>query len=150
MLNEKWQVSLAKRIGRLCALMYIGMSTTLYAAPQLEMLLVDSHGHPLQQAAQGVDFAIQVNVIDGDGAVQVPKIKGLEQLHQGPVRTASRFSMVNGATSSQRSFYYTVRADKPGTYTIGPAQVIYQGDLLSSNVLKLTVGAQEQNDTAQS
>ena len=146
MLNEKCQHSLVKKIGNVVTIIVFLFSASLNAQPRVDLLVTNGQGDQLEEVAAGAPFIIQVNVIDGDNTIQIPKIHGIDEFVQGHVRTSSRFTTINGATSSTRSFYFSVRADDQGLFTIGPAQVRTKSGLLSSDVISIQIGLHEKKE----
>ena len=47
--------------------------------------------------------------------------------------------MINGISSGQKIYRYTVRAQMVGTYTIGPARVAINNQIINSNVITVVV-----------
>ncbi len=76
-------------------------------------------------AGQASEFVI---TLDGAQSVQVPPqpivVEGLEI--QGPGQS-QEFSSVNGITRIRYSFHYQVFAAKPGSYTIPPQSITFNG-----------------------
>ncbi|MFY8161577.1 MAG: BatD family protein [Candidatus Kapaibacteriota bacterium] len=66
-----------------------------------------------------------------------PKFKNFT-LVNGP-STSSEYSFINGRTSRQTKYTYTLRADKKGEFNIEPATVVVDGKTIQSNTTKLSV-----------
>lgn len=56
----------------------------------------------------------------------------------GPFRS-SNFSMINGKTSYEQALIYTLQPKEKGKFTIAPATITYNGKIIKSNPLKITV-----------
>ncbi|MFN3781644.1 MAG: BatD family protein, partial [Candidatus Kapaibacteriota bacterium] len=68
---------------------------------------------------------------------QPPSFKGFTVL-AGPSRSMST-QIINGQISSSMSFIYILLADSEGTFTIEPAKITVDGNVLSSNSLTIKV-----------
>lgn len=77
-------------------------------------------------------------VLKADGLKFTPPTFKNFTLVSGP-STSSEFSFINGQTSRQMKYTYTLRADKKGDFTIDPATVIVNGEKLNSNPIKVSV-----------
>ena len=75
-----------------------------------------------------------------------PSIAGLGQFLLQGTSSTSRFVVRNGTMSAERSFNYSVRAERPGTYIIGPAQLDVGGKSEESNRVKITVTPAAKSD----
>lgn len=77
-------------------------------------------------------------VIKAEGQkFEAPKFKNFTVV-SGP-STSSEFSFVNGRTSRQMKYTYTLRADKKGTYNIDPATIVVDGNTIKSNNVSVNV-----------
>lgn len=56
----------------------------------------------------------------------------------GPFRS-SNFSMINGKTTYEQALIYTLQPKEKGKFTIAPATITYNGKIIKSNPLKITV-----------
>src|SRR5690606_11671054 len=69
-----------------------------------------------------------------------PKLEYSSQAYQlqyvGP---SSQVSIVNGQVSSKKVFHFTLSASREGTYTIGPATISLNGQILKANALQFKV-----------
>ncbi len=144
MLKKKCQLSLAKKIGNIGALSIFICTAWLIAEPRLELNVTNSKGQPVKEVGVGIPFTVHIRMIDVEGSMQAPQIRGLSNFVQLHVRTSNRFNaMINGQTTSERTISYSVRAPQTGTYTLGPAELIYKGSQLNSNTVKVAVGEEE-------
>ena len=110
------------------------------------MHVLDIDGSPLAQAGAGHPFIIEVSMVDVAHGGQPPVVKGIEAFH---VKNAGmRITTVNGKTTSK--YMYELRIDVPGSYSIGPAELVYNKQKLLSNAIRVTVGKEqrEQQKTA--
>jgi BatD DUF11 like domain len=81
-----------------------------------------------------IEFAMN---FDGDNFEQ-PTFEGFRIL-EGPFQQVSQ-SWVNGRTSFQKSYTYTILPVKKGTFIIRSYAVEFNGKVYKSNTLKITVG----------
>ncbi len=81
-----------------------------------------------------VEFAMN---FDGDNFEQ-PSFEGFRIL-EGPFQQVSQ-SWVNGRTSFQKSYTYTILPTKKGVFIIRSYSVEFNGKIYKSNTLKITVG----------
>lgn len=96
---------------------------------------IRSEGEISNRVAVGRPFTLDVVVDDVYGSIQAPTIKGLDGC---VVRLVGTYmTMINGTSNARYS--YSVRIDKLGTYTIGPAIVHHQQQELASDQLKISV-----------
>lgn len=68
-----------------------------------------------------------------------PILKGVEGFDVSPAGTSTRVEIINGQVRSGIDYTYTLQPRRPGTYTIGPAEVTVEGKTLRSNSRTLTV-----------
>lgn len=107
-------------------------------ASDITLEIMDVNKRPLQQAQVGVPFLLEIS-FEGNGNKPV-SIEGLDQFHNKCVRTY-RMTVNNRATTS---YTYELRADKVGTYTIGPALVMRNHGPEQSNVITIVVAHEQQ------
>jgi hypothetical protein len=110
------------------------MCSSVQAA--LELYLTTMDDVPLKQGAIGEPFFIQVRDTESSGSIHQPHVEGLDPL----VQQGTTFAMHTINNSSTVVYKYQVRADTPGTYTIGPASVNHAGILQASNSVEFNVG----------
>lgn len=107
----------------------------------ITMRLLDHNGEAVNQVAVGVPFILEVTVSSQQGAIEVPAVRGLQSFvveHQTQVSTIN--SVMNGVRSTKKIFQYHMRADKQGSYTIGPASSIVDNQRIQSSLLTVIVG----------
>jgi hypothetical protein len=83
-------------------------------------------------------FSIVVTVNSSE-QVSEPTIAGLGEFVVQGRTSSSRFVVRNGVMSAERSFIFNVRASKPGTFTLGPAQLTVGGKTEHSSRIKIKV-----------
>lgn len=114
---------------------------------QADVLLkiVDRNGNKIKQVGVGVPFVVRLDIDRFANDDKRPEIKGLDtpDIKVEYSGTSSTIQNVSGHVTVDRVFNYTVRIDKPGKYTIGPAIVRIQGGNVESNVVTFTVGAEQ-------
>ncbi len=128
---------MVKTIGNISAIVFLSMSVSLCAV-DLSLRMVDSQGVPLTQAGAGQPFYVEVSVGDVNAFGVAPHIVGLDQFEVAS--SGTHINSINGRTTAK--YKYEVRIDKPGVYTIGPAELHYNRDKYISNELKIVVGEQ--------
>ncbi len=116
--------------------------TSSYVLPlSIKLKLTTVEGAALQQAAAGKPFLLNVVVTDASDSAQYPVLQGIEHFH---VRQSGfQLNMVNGSTSV--TYHYRIRIDTPGTYTLGPAQLTHQNEIVESEPISVIVGQEEKN-----
>jgi hypothetical protein len=127
-------------VGNILALLLCVVTFTAFA--ELELRITDIEGHQIKQAAVGVPFVVEVLIAGAGRTMQQPVIKGVESF--GPPN-ATNLSVVtiNGKTTVKHSYEY--QTDKPGIYSIGPAEIEGKGTALSSNIVTVLVGENQLN-----
>lgn len=128
------------RIGKI--IFFLGF--TLVCAQQVNntvtLRIADMQGSPIKQAALGVPFVIETIVAGPQVPLSTPVVERLKHFHiehQGLVSTIS--STINGVSSEKRIYRYIVRADKEGTFIVGPAIVNFSSGSLRSAELSIVV-----------
>jgi uncharacterized glyoxalase superfamily protein PhnB len=101
------------------------------------------------EVAAGDNFRITWELNANGSEFVAPEITGFQVL-SGPNQSSS-FQMVNGNVSQSLSFSYIVRAQKEGTYEVGPARIKANGQVIQSNALTIKVkkGAPAQQQAQQ-
>jgi|GEM_PF-5657041 hypothetical protein len=133
---------MVKKIGKAAALLTnVFYFSVCIAAPHVELSITDINGTPLSTASVGIPFQVRVVVAEVDEKFSAPAINGLQHFVRGATSSSSYFTITNGKSSSQRTFSYVVRADHPGTFTLGPARIHNNSAVLESNVLKIEVSS---------
>jgi hypothetical protein len=115
-----------------------------------ELAITANRGVPISvngkaEVAVGQTFAVVVSV-KSSGPLTEPTIGGLGQLTRLGSSSSSKFLMQNGAMTAERSFIYSMRADKEGEYIIGPAQLIVDGKSVTTERIKLIIRAESKTD----
>lgn len=106
---------------------------------QLKLATLD--GAPLQQAAVGQPFLLNVVVTNANDMAQYPVLKGIDNFH---VRQSGfQMNMINGNTAI--TYHYRVRIDTAGTYTLGPAQLTHENTTVESEPITVTVGQEQKS-----
>lgn len=84
-------------------------------------------------------FSIVLTVNGASDKLGEPSIAGLGQFVLQGTSSTSRYLVQNGVMSAERSFIFTVRAPKPGLFTVGPAQISISGKIAHSDRVKVKV-----------
>ena len=117
-------------------LLGVGLLLTSYACfAGLTLRTVDLKGKPLQEVRVGYPFKIEVAVDDVGTYTTHPTVAGLELTSVRGRET--KMQIINGRRSTQ--FVYTVTIDKPGSYTLGPAELVHNNQRISSGTTTLVV-----------
>ncbi|HMG14539.1 MAG TPA: BatD family protein [Saprospiraceae bacterium] len=97
-------------------------------------------------ASVGESFEISYAIVNADGKnFRAPNLNIFEVL-SGPNQSISTQS-VNGSWSQSITYSYILRASKPGTYHVPPAQINIGGKLVQSNPLTIEIKNQAQTQT---
>ena len=96
--------------------------------------------------ATGEQVQLTITLTNARGSIAPPAMEGLVVV-QGPF-SSSRMNIVNGRSSSSLTTRWVLTATKPGTYTIGPAQVRVGGGVLRTDpiTIEVTKGAEQRAD----
>ncbi|HZW61851.1 MAG TPA: BatD family protein [Candidatus Babeliales bacterium] len=101
---------------------------------QVMLRLQSTKGKPISEIEMGQPFVIDVSVDDSQQPEKL-SIQGIEKFQQFGRQTNMR--IVNNHKSIR--YMYTVATEKPGTYTIGPAELVIGGNTLTSPTASITV-----------
>lgn len=111
-------------------------ASTLQAS--VSVIVKDRYGKHLQEAALGIPFTAEVNVIDGPDTN--PQVEFPAEFHVLNRSVSSSYRSINGKTSSSRTYFYTLRCDTPGSFSVGPVRVpVGINNTLVSNTVSLRV-----------
>lgn len=84
-----------------------------------------------------ISFEFQGKDINGVRNFQAPDFRGLQVL-SGPNQSTS-MQIINGAVSASMGFVYYLRADNPGSITIGEASLSYKGKTYKTRPVTIKV-----------
>lgn len=100
------------------------ISTTLFLSGSPgELHVTNSMGIPLKSISMQTPFIVTVTLRDADAARSWPTVEGLEHFKVVGQQSGENISMVQGQQTRERRFQYTVIADIPGEFTLGPAKM---------------------------
>lgn len=102
---------------------------------QLSLHVKSSEGITLKQAAVGQPFLIQITAKNMGTSLADPEIEGLDNF--AVQQRSQSIQIVNNRTSV--TYEYTVIANQPGVYTIGPAMAQVHGKKEVSEAIELQV-----------
>lgn len=94
-----------------------------------------------RQVIQGQQFQLEYTLYNASGKdLNLPDFTGCKVLYQG-TSSGTSVSIVNGNVNRQttETHVITLRAEKEGSYTFGPATISADGRTYSSNTWKLTI-----------
>ncbi len=97
---------------------------------------------PPRQVIEGNRFAVTFRLQNAEGSsLNAPQINGCTLLYGPSTSTMQSYQVVNGKATSTSSvdYTYTYRADKAGTFTIGPASIVADGKTYRTKETKFTV-----------
>lgn len=121
----------------LCSLAFVVMPQ-----PTAQLIIKDISGTPITRSSAGVPFNLEC-IIDGANSLQEnPSIIGLDQCAVINQRSFNSMHIFNGKTVSQYRFSYTLRFDKPGTYTVGPAQAVIDHQNITVPAITIAIDKQ--------
>ncbi len=111
----------AKRIGSIFCL--TGMIWGAYAADDQVSITVQSvQGVPLTSVAVGKPFTLLVTAKNPGRIRSFPRVEGLTSFHVAGQNSQTMQSQSNGTIEEEITAQYTLVAEKPGTYVLGPAR----------------------------
>lgn len=131
-----------KRLFAICCI--LGLALTGFAED------VVFNANAPKQVVQGQPFQLTYTVNQRAGNIEPPDFTGFDYL-AGPYTSTSQSStFVNGkfTSSYQQQFTYTLRPQKEGTFTIGPATVKIGSKQYTSNGVRITVLPPDKTDPA--
>ena len=121
---------MVRKIGNLCLFFTLGV-----CAQGLELRITNNQGIELSSVGVGTPFLVVVSSTSPEKVRSRPVIESLEKLQVVGQRMETRMTSVQGQAEQVQQFVYTVIAEQPGTYHIGPARI----DGSSSGTATLTV-----------
>jgi hypothetical protein len=86
---------------------------------------------------QGDVFTLKITLENGNGDIIPPSLSDFD-IVMGPARSSS-YRIVNGKQTSSISLSYTMRARETGTFSIGSASALVDGNTLKTNPIELKV-----------
>ncbi len=120
-----------RKIGRILTIL-LSYSSIAYAGDVNITLTADK-----TQASMEDTILLQVSV--GGGSGSQPVIAHAEDFDVRFAGTSSQVQIINGHMSSSKTSNFALTPRKPGTFTIGPAQVVVDGKTYESNPVTLTI-----------
>jgi hypothetical protein len=87
------------------------------------------------QVLAGSPFILEVTLDGVHGGARNPNVHGLEQFMFAGKQT--RIQNINGKTTA--SYMYTLTADRPGEYKVGPAWIEHDGKRVTSSPITISV-----------
>ena len=99
--------------------------------------------NPRPQLGEQVEMQVSVN---GNQQIQQVEIVGLENFTVENNGTSSQIRIINGDTQVQKIFSYLLFPKKTGSFALGPAKVVVEGEVYQSAVINFNVGAGAENN----
>lgn len=132
-----------KKIGRYSFLLIMSIVSLSFGQQELTLRVLEKNNNkPVTHLALGVPYTLEVNA-EGNQDLYKTTIPGIENFYN-EFCGASHINLMSHVTTVHN---YVLRADKIGTFTLGPVQVINnQGVTVRSNALTLHVEEQRQTD----
>ncbi len=99
----------------------------------------------------GEKFQLIYSVNEEGEDLRLPQLNDFTVLMGPSVMTSSSTQIINGkiTRSKQYSYTYILKCDKPGKYTLAPAQITVDGEKYQSNSLSIEVVKNEGGNTSQ-
>lgn len=110
--------------------------TSLFGVLRAEYKFTATASSTMVSVGEQIQVTFTLNTTSGKN-FQPPTFKGFTVL-AGPSRSMST-QIINGQISSSMSFIYILAADLEGTFTIEPAKITVDGNVLQSNPITIKV-----------
>ena len=99
------------------------MIWSAYAADaQLSITVQSVQGVPLTSVVVGKPFVLLVTARNAGRIWSFPRVDGLTSFHLAGQNSQTMQTRSNGTIDEEMTAQYTLMAEKPGTYILGPAQ----------------------------
>ncbi len=153
---------MVKKIGKKTYFLLIGACLSflycidLLAAktPTISLQLVDQQGRYISKIGVGMPFSVQVTVSGDSRSLPKPEIKGIEQFAAGTGRSgissSTQIQSINGVTTVSEQSSMQARVNKQGIFEVGPATIECNGQTISSEIVKLEVLVNYQEEKKES
>jgi len=124
----------------------------LVAAVTLQAEDVSFQASAPKQVVAGQSFQLTYTVNQRGKDLRVPELNHFDVLTGPYTSQSSSIQFVNGQRTSSftQTFTYTLRGDKPGTYTIGQASITVGHQTYTSNGLKITILPPDEQPSSES
>ncbi len=109
--------------------------------------VTDTQGREVTQATVGVPLIVKTIVSGTSDQLPEPLVQGLEDCVQLGSQSGISVNTINGVTTIKKEWNRTIRFDREGDFTLGPAQI--QGHGLESGVKTIHVSAKAVVDAQQ-
>jgi len=130
---------MVKTVGKITLISWAIVNFFNCYALDITLRALNTEGTPIEQAAVGKPFVLEVVVCGTNGSTEQPTIIGIQLFEMS--RTSYQMSSINGETTI--SYKYNVMIDQKGEYKIGPAEIRQNSERFISKPLYLKVAAQE-------
>ncbi len=130
-----------KRIGKI-AFFFAFWGCVSHAS--VSLIVKDRYGKHLQEAALGIPFTVEIHVVDGPNTN--PQVEFPSEFLVVNKSSSTSYRSINGKTSSSRTYSYTIRCDREGSFTVGPARVPVG---INNTLLSNTVDVRVSHDNVQ-
>lgn len=140
---------MVKKIGKINYLLLVSffISCAIKAAtPAVSLELVDKQGNFITEIGIGMSFSAQVTVSGDTRSLPQATLQGIDQFSQSGTSSGTRMQSINGVTTVSEQTSVSLRADRPGTYEVGPAVINYNGQEICSDTIKIEVVANYKGD----
>lgn len=133
---------MARKIG---SLFFLLQASLMYASASVQLFLSDMQGNKISQVEVGVPFVVQVVAKNIDGARSPEGFSAWSNFSVSSYGTSSSTTIVNGRTSSSKTFNFVLVAQNKGTFQCAPLSIQdSSGKAVLSDPMIIVVG-----DTAQ-
>jgi len=92
-----------------------------------------------QEATPSDSIKMAIRVLGTRSCDASPVIKGLDSFQVSQGGSSSRVEIINGKFSSSVDYTYYIQPSKPGTFQLGPAEVMVNGKVFKSNISTLSI-----------
>lgn len=132
-----------RKIGSYSLLILVSFVALSFGKQALKLRVVDKNSNKtVTHLALGVPYTLEVKA-EGNQDLYKIKIPGIENFYN-EFCGASHINLMSHITTVHN---YVLRADKPGTFSVGPIQLVtHDGETLRSNILNLTCEQRKQTD----
>lgn len=119
---------------RYLTILFIILFWTLSLQAQVNIVLEIDNDQP----AMGDHIELKVRV-EGSQYASEPQIEGLDSFVAQSQGTSSQIQIVNGRTTVQKVYTYSLFPKQVGTFNLGPAKVEVDGDIFKSRAIQIKV-----------
>lgn len=140
---------MVRRIGNGIAVIVLLSAALVNATVQIALQLLDGNGSKVSTLAVGVPYLLDIIVTGEHTGAQI-RVQGLDNNFTFERAGTSQVSqMINGVAQSKVYYKYSIIPQAVGSFTVGPAQIDTNQGVVQSNVLRVNVRNNVQQDPNQ-